>query len=578
MAKRMRPYRNVLGVFLGDSGHDSSAALVQDGTIIAAAEEERFTRKKHDCQVPIHAINFCLRQGGIGMADVDALAIPNLPYRTGPDSYHALAQLSFLKRRNATGAIRYRSILHKHMLDAALCLGVRVNWGMEPALAAGLSKLKDVCGPLPPYRFFAHHQAHAAAAFFTSGLARAVVLTIDGVGGPYSAVSWRADNEGIFPLDAQPAENSLGIFFQACTEYLNLGEWAEGKTMGLASYGDRNAMPQVQSILDPDGGAWYRYHGLPTREILGFPPRGVEEIVASPYKDFAAAVQYALERSVQRSAKLAIECSGITDLCLGGGVALNCSANGALWNSGLASSVWVFPASGDGGLSLGAALLCARESRSDHPRMEHAYLGPEFTAPQCEEALRAKQADVSFERVLEVSREVAKLLADGQVVGWFQGRMEIGPRALGNRSILADPRSVSMRDRVNRIKSREMWRPLAPVVLAERSQEFFDLPGPSPFMLFAVQVKPAKHSEIPAVVHVDGTARPQTVTQEQNPALYRLVAAFSEITGVPVLLNTSFNQAGEPIVCSPEDAIRTFLSTGLDVLVLGNFVVRRRVA
>jgi carbamoyltransferase len=267
--------------------------------------------------------------------------------------------------------------------------------------------------------------------------------------------------------------------------------------------------------------------------------------------------------------------AGTGELCLGGGAMLNCSSNGALQKASLAANIWVFPGASDCGLSVGAAALCAAElGELERARLSQAYLGPEFTESECEQELR-REKNIAWRRVGNIENEVAEYLAGGETVGWFQGRMEFGPRALGNRSILADPRDPEMHKRVNRIKGREYWRPLGPVVNAERSSEYFELSGPSPFMLFRVNVVPSMRSTIPAVVHVDGSARPQTVTKDQNPRLRKLLTAFDHLTSVPVLLNTSFNAAGEPIVCTPRDAIKAFLAMRLDCLAIGDFVVTR---
>jgi carbamoyltransferase len=343
--------------------------------------------------------------------------------------------------------------------------------------------------------------------------------------------------------------------------------------MGLASYGDAEALrPRVERLLQtPAGRRWYRYLQPPSETLLGFSARATEAPTEPPYADFAAAVQAQVERSIERVAASARTDAGSAALCVGGGVALNCSANGKL-HAAADAPVEVYAAAGDAGLSIGAALLAARDV-GDGPRerLGHAYLGPSFDAAAIEAAL-LERPEITFSRSARVADDVAERLATGAVVGWFQGRMELGPRALGNRSILADPRDIATRDRVNRLKGREMWRPLAPSVLAERAGSFFDLDGDSPFMLLAARVRDSARARIPAVVHVDGTARPQTVRRSANPRFYDLLRAFEHRTGLPVLLNTSFNAAGEPIVCSPGDAIRSFLAMGLDALVLGDFV------
>jgi carbamoyltransferase len=572
---------NILG-FSADwlGAHDASAAVLCDGVLVAAAEEERFgARKKHDGNLPFRAVDFCLRRAGIEMADVDVIAMPCKPFRSGRDSHLADMDRAFCKRLAREGTIRFRSLVHKVLLDSyrAMRLPMSLNLGMLPSIAAGLEALRARYACLPPVHYYDHHRAHAAAAYFTSGYDEAGVVTLDGRGGPYATVTWSASDDRLQRLAAEPFTNSLGFFYRDCTSHLGLGDFGEGKTLGLAAYGNSESLAgPVSSLLDTRGPGWYRYRRPPHRETLGFPAREAESALSYPYPDLAAACQSALERAVYRVAHSTVRATGGKKLCLGGGVALNCSSNGALMKSGLASSIWIFPATGDAGLSVGAAMLCAAEARElERTQMDNAFWGPDFSEAECEAALR-EASGVVFRRVPEIAQEIAQCLAGGETAGWFQGRMEFGPRALGNRSILADPRRLEMRDRINKLKGREKWRPLSPVVLAERASEFFNLSASSPFMLFATEVQPEKRAVVPAIVHVDGSARPQTVTGEQNSCLYDLLSAFSWRTGVPVLLNTSFNVAGEPIVCTPTDAIRTFLAAGLDVLALGDYVARRQ--
>jgi carbamoyltransferase len=567
----------ILGFSYVEGGHDTSAAIVCDGELVAAAEEERFTRLKHEHAFPFSAIEFCLKAAGITMSQVDAVAYADLPFRTGAASHHGELEVEFFKRLLADGHMRFRSLVHKRLLDVLLGLGVSFNRQMGAKARWALSQLRQAYGEIPPIRFYDHHRAHAAAAFFTSGVPRAAIATLDGRGGLCASATWTAADNRLQRIAAEPFYNSLGGFYSQCTGYLNIGEFAEGKAMGLASYGNKETYSEIiQSILDTRGARWYSHDGEARPEILGFARRDQESVVQPPYTDFAAAVQHAFEQAVTRITRSAIKAAQCADVCLGGGAALNCTSNGALLASRIPKSVWVFPATGDAGLSVGAALLLANEvGELRRKRIENAYWGPEFGPAAHQAALRGS-LPLSSHRVSNVAEEVAKALAAGDVVGWFQGRMEFGPRALGNRSILADPRRRGMTDRVNKIKGREAWRPLSPVVLAEHAAEFFELRDASPFMLFATRVRPEKRPAIPAVVHVDGSARPQTVTRSQNQRLYDLLAAFSRHSGVPVLLNTSFNAAGEPIVCTPADAIKTFLATDLDLLVLGDYVVRRQ--
>jgi carbamoyltransferase len=561
--------------------HDTAAALVCDGRLVAAAEEERFSRVKHDSSVPLRAIEFCLARGGLTMADVDVIAFPERPFRTGRDSKLADIDRAALWRLHRAGHVRKRGMLHHALLTTYLRLGLPSSrsFGMDPTVAGAFETVRQAHGELPPVRFYDHHLAHAAASFFTSGLDQAAIATIDGRGDPYATVTWRAHGTGMERLRSEPWCNSLGFYYRDCTRYLGLGDFGEGKTMGLGAYADPEELRhRTEQMLDTgDSGRWYRYRRGPSEELLGFPRRSSSPAIEAPYPQFAASVQRALEVASRRIARSAVaEAGALRALCLGGGVALNCAANGQLSTSGEFGPVWAFAASGDAGLSIGAALLAAGEAGELEPeRVDHAYLGPEFDAKAIESAL-SSEPRITFERSARVADEAAARLAGGEVIGWFQGRMELGPRALGNRSILASPHTIEIRDRVNRLKGRELWRPLAPSVLADRAVEYFELVGESPFMLFATDVRPQVRDVVPGVVHVDGSARPQTVRRDQNPAFHDLIEQFGRRTGIPLVLNTSFNAAGEPIVCTPEDALRTFLSTGIDALVCGDFVVRRR--
>jgi carbamoyltransferase len=566
----------ILGFTFWKGSHDSSAAIVRDGLLIAAAEEERFSRKKHDGRVPVDAIDYCLSEAGITMQEVNLLAYPDRPFRTGADSQLAEMQQSTLDAIISDGKARDRSKLHKRVLDVAARLGIAPDLGMHPMVAEGFDILKRRYGKLPPVRYYGHHLAHAAAAYLTSGFDDAAVVTIDGRGGPLSAATWSGRGADIEVLDEEPYTNSLGWFYRDCTRYLGLGDFGEGKTMGLAPYGRASEqLSALNRVIDTAEARWFKYRTVPDESTAGFPQRTDEDVLSGPYADFAAATQHALERGYERAVRSAVGRSRSRKVCVGGGVALNCSANGKLLTSSVAEDMWLFPASGDAGLSVGAALLCARDlGELDRVRIDSPYHGPSFNADAIEAALDAEPR-ISYCRPEHYSLEVAKHLAAGNVTGWFQGRMELGPRALGNRSILADPRTIAMRDKVNRVKRREMWRPLAPSVLAERAGDFFVHVPPNSFMLFATQVTDLTRELAPAIVHVDGSARPQPVSRELNAPFYDLISSFAELTGVPMLLNTSFNDAGEPIVCTPQDALRTFLTTDLDVLAIGPFLAKK---
>lgn len=566
----------ILGFTFWKGSHDSSAAIVRDGELVAAAEEERFSRAKHDGRVPLAAIDYCLSEAGVTMSGVDWIAYPDHPFRTGANSQLAEMSRETLASMVANGKARHRSIAHKILLDIASKIGMAPDLGMHPMVSEGFDALRSKYGKLPPVRYYGHHLAHAAAAYLTSGFDDAAVVTIDGRGGPLSAATWHGHSAEIDIIDEEPYTNSLGWFYRDCTRYLGLGNFGEGKTMGLAPYGHAaRQLGAIERVIDTAESRWFRYRSAPDESTLDFPRRRDEDILSGPYADFAAATQHALERGYERAVKSAVGYSRSKNLCVGGGVALNCSANGRMLAADSERNMWLFPASGDAGLSVGAALLCARDIGELKPRrLESPYYGPEFDDRQIESALKA-ESRISYRRPEKFSLEVAKHLAAGCVTGWFQGRMELGPRALGNRSILADPRTTAMRDKVNRVKRREMWRPLAPSVVAERASEFFvDVP-PNAFMLFATQVTQRCRELAPAIVHVDGSARPQPATRELNAPFYDVISAFDSLTSVPILLNTSFNAAGEPIVCTPRDAINTFLSTDLDLLAIGPFVAKK---
>ena len=570
---------NVLSFISWYGVHDTSAAIVCDGELVAAAEEERFSRVKHDSSVPLNAIDFCLAQAGLSMQDIDTIAFPELPYRSGRQSKAGDTDMRTAWHLYRAGHLRRRSMVHRAVLRPYVRLGLPdpPASGMDPTVERAFQVVRNRHGELPPLAFYGHHQAHAAAAYFTSGFESSAVLTVDGRGDPYATVSWACQGDVIRRGRAEPWSNSLGFFYRDCTKFVGLGEFAEGKMMGLASYGQVEALSgAVRQLLETDRrSAWYRYRKRPTEEVLGIPPGGSEDVTAPPYPEFAAAVQRELETAMRRATASARQYAGTPTLCLGGGVALNCSANGRLLRDA-PGPVWAFAASGDAGLSVGAAMLAARDhGELVRRRIDRADWGPEFSHEATELALQ-REPRVTFHRSRSVFEEAADRLSSGEVIGWFQGRMELGPRALGRRSILADPRSAKARDRVNDLKGRERWRPLSPCVLAERAHDYFDLSQDSPFMLFAVRAREITRHAAPAVVHVDGTSRPQTVRREQNSELHALLEAFERRTAVPILLNTSFNGPGEPIVCTPADAIKSFLERGLDCLVCGDFVVTRR--
>ncbi|WP_439816259.1 carbamoyltransferase family protein [Zavarzinia sp. CC-PAN008] len=580
--------------------HDSAAALVIDGRVIAAAQEERFTRVKQDARFPEHAIRYLLgeaRQRGASVDHVVFYEKPFLKFERLLDTYLSFAPRGFRSFREAMPV-----------------------WGREKLfqrdlLAKALGRIEADLGDPARLRFSNHHLSHAASAFYPSPFAQAAVLTMDGVGewattsaGMGSGGDLRIDRELRFP-------HSLGLLYAAFTYHagfkVNSGEY---KLMGLAPYGrPRFAQTILDHLIDlrEDGSfrldqSYFNYcTGLTMTNarfdaLFGQARRVPESPFAQVHADMAASIQQVTELAVTRMARDLARRTGQRNLCLAGGVALNCVANGRLVRDGVFDNIWIQPAAGDAGGALGAALaywhLALGGARADPAgqAMTHAALGPEYSQAEVAAALDAAGARYRVLGDDDLMRDTAQALAQGQAVGWFQGRGEFGPRALGNRSILADPRDPTMQRRLNlKIKFRESFRPFAPAVLVEEAQGWFDLACESPFMLVTAPVAQARRvaggdapadlanglalprSTIPAVTHVDHSARVQTVSQDANPRFHALLSAFREQTGCPVLANTSFNVRGEPIVQTPDDAFRCFMGTGLDLLVVGNCVLAK---
>lgn len=572
--------------------HDSAAALLVDGRVAAAAQEERFSRIKHDPSYPRQAIDACLRTAGVRGRDLDAVAFfekPLVKLGRALDTTMAVAPRGLTRFARAmpswfTDKLRFEQTLHKQL---------------------------DFDGP---FFYASHHESHAASAFFASPFEDAATLTIDGVGEwTTNAIGHGAGNR-LRMLQELRFPHSLGLLYSAFTQYLgfrvNEGEY---KVMGLAPYGEpRFVQPILDHLLDlrDDGSyqlnlqAFAFLHAESTigprfEAIFGQPARQPDSPLASFHMDVARSIQAVTEEVMLRQARYAKQVTGASKLCLAGGVALNCVGNGRVLREGPFDDLWVQPAAGDAGGALGAALVVwhhvydAPRSSEAGDTMRGAYLGPKLDADSIPEALQAHNLTSEPLPQPELLRRTAALLAEGKVVGWCQGRMEFGPRALGNRSILADPRRMDMQSRVNQaIKFREGFRPFAPMVLAEHAPRWFDLGGSSPYMLLVTQVAAAQQREvdasitgldrlqaprstIPAVTHVDGSARVQTVDGAHNPRIHGLLTAFHDATGCPVLLNTSFNLRDEPIVATPMHACRTFLASGMDALVLGDHLVLR---
>jgi carbamoyltransferase len=582
--------------------HDSAAALVIDGEVVAAAQEERFSRRKHDARFPRHAIEYCLAERRIPLSEVDAVVFyekPFLKFERLLETYLSVAPRGFRQFTAAMPVWLREKLFQKDLLLKELRR-------IEPSFAT------------ERLRFCEHHLSHAASAFYPSPFERAAVLTLDGVGEWTTTSASIGHDRQIDILKELPFPHSLGLLYSAFTYYtgfkVNSGEY---KVMGLAPYGEpRFAKLILENLIDlkPDGSFRLNqdYFGYTTgltmtnrrfEDLFGAPVRSPETWLTQFHMDVAASIQAVTEEIMLRLARSLASETGERNLCLAGGVALNCVANGRVVRDCAFDEIWVQPAAGDAGGAVGAALAAyhlefgrERVQSNSLDGMSGAYLGPAFAASDV--ADRLTQAGARFAQLGEqelLGATVDALMAE-KAVGWFQGRMEFGPRALGNRSIIADPRSPTMQKTLNlRVKYRESFRPFAPAVLAEHAAEWFEHEGPSPYMLFVADVREehrrvmspeenalfgidklnVPRSSIPAVTHVDYSARLQTVHAETNPRFHALLSRFHDRTGCPVLVNTSFNVRGEPIVCTPEDAFRCFMGTDIDVLVAGDCLLTK---
>ncbi len=543
--------------------HDAAAALLVDGELVAAAQEERFTRVKHDPSLPREALRSCLAQAGLTIADVDCVAWYEDP-------------VAKLDRQLWMGL--------PHMPPAAPQFLFRLD------AARPERELRELAGWDGPVEFVEHHLAHAASAYCCSGWDEAAVLTVDAVGEWATTTYGRAHGDELELFEEVRFPHSLGLFYSALTAYLGFDvNDAEYKVMGLAPYGEPRYVEQVRALVEDAGGGQLRldlrYFDFlgGTRmfseelcALFGRPPREPESELDGFTKDVARSTQVVLEEILLAKARWLHEQAPSPRLCMAGGVALNCVANERILREGPFEELFVQPAASDAGAAIGAASIAHRRltGRLPRARLEHVFLGPAFPRGEIEALFRPSSAEVRYLEDEELVDEIAGRLASGEVVGWFQGRMEFGPRALGARSILADPRDPAMRDRINAlVKKREAFRPFAPAVLAERAGEHFELDHEAPFMLETCRVR--SPLDLPAVMHVDGSARVQTVDAKTNPRFHALLRAFQRRTGCPILLNTSFNLRGEPIVCSPVDALICFIRSDLDCLVLEHAVLER---
>lgn len=542
--------------------HDGAAVLVRDGQVIAAVEEERLNRMKHSNKLPIRSIQYCLSAAGVQLNDIDRVAL----YASEP---YANAMLDGM------------SASHPDILSIPLGAKTLVQDLLTREFGTKLDSSR--------ISFVGHHQAHAVSAFAMSGFEQSLILAIDGCGDFLSGLLAVGSGTEITQLEAFPENNSLGLFYLETIRYLGYGLFDEYKVMGLAPYGDpapyRELFEQFYELSANGGG--YRVHldriGPALLRNIEVRRKGMP--FTQQHRDVSASLQEALERIVFHILRHHREATGMKRLCLAGGVAHNCTMNGKLLYSGLFEDIFVQPASHDAGCALGAALIVSNEMGRPAPceRLQEVYWGPDLGSERAvQQELNAWAGHLEVERSDDVASSAADWIANGAVIGWVQGRSEFGPRALGNRSILADPRPAANKDRINAmVKKREGYRPFAPSVLEENASEFFDLPDGRhefPFMNFVVRVRDSKRALLGAITHVDGTARLQTVSRNANPAYWEVINAFKKRTGTPILLNTSFNNNAEPIVDSVADAIATFLTTELDGLVVGPFLVKKRAA
>jgi len=580
---------NILGI---NAYHgNSSAAMVCDGQLVAAVEEERFNRVKYAAGFPTQAIRYCLNEAGLTLGEIHHVAVPRNPYaRLGTKIFYALRMPSFARER--------AKVLGKFQ-------------GIRGALAQAFDT--DPNKIRAQFHRIEHHRAHLASSFYCAPFERAALLSADGLG-DFASTMWGTGSGSRLEIEGAVAfPHSLGLFYSAVTQYLGFLKFGdEYKVMGLAAYGQPEQMDLFHDILRFENGSgrngfklgldyfshhrtgpemsWAEADKTPAlgklfseqmERRLGS-ARAADGTLLERHRNLAASLQARLEEVYLGMLRKLGERTGLKAVCLAGGVAFNCVANGKIFEATPFELVYVQPAAGDGGLSVGAAFFVWHQILRN-PRsfvMDHAYWGPEYSPDEIRRAvdstdLGQKGCVVCELQEPELIRRAAGIIADGKILGWFQGRAEWGPRALGNRSIVADPRRSEMKEILNRrIKHRESFRPFAPSILAEAAGEYFEKSHPSPFMTLAYPVRPDKREKIPAPTHVDGTGRLQTVTREANPRYHALISAFADLTGVPVVLNTSFND-NEPIVCCPEEAINCFERTQMDALVLGDFLITR---
>lgn len=562
--------------------HDSAACLVEDGAVIAAAEEERFTQIKHGkrpvpfsaWELPYHAIDYCLAEAGVGIDALDHVAYsfePALMVNGSGLPSRITLPLEPSAIRAPNGGAAWDPLFLSYVMNAPRQLAGGAPHHLQQRLRSAASK--------PPWQwhYVPHHLAHQASAFLAAPFDECAVLTLDGRG-ESTSTQYGVFRDGHYTrLCEVPLPHSLGLLYEDVTRHLGfLHSSDEYKVMALASFGTPRFVDEMREHVRWQGGG--RYVVDPPPFARWSPPRNPGDAFLPVHADIAHATQRVLEDTVLEIVQWLRNETRLPDLAMAGGVALNCVMNGYLRDARVFDHIWVQPAAGDAGTALGAALWVDREARGGDDckrafRMEHAYLGPAYSDATIEAALRHARA--RYEKPANLAETIAARLAEDRIVGWFQGRMEFGPRALGARSILASPLHAEMQGRLNELKDREDFRPVAPAVLEEAASDWFENATPSPFMLFVHRVPPARRARIPAACHADGTARVQTVSHAANPLYHDLIDAFGRRTGVPVVINTSFNTRGKPIVCTPRDALECFFTSPIDVLAIGPWIVEK---
>ena len=558
--------------------HDSAACILRDGKLLAAVEEERFTHIKHGkrpipfstYELPYHAIDYCLKIAGIHLKEVDKIAYSFDPKVLAGNLTEERTSIPYspIRQKPENGQSEWDPLFLSFIINAPRQLVDGYPHHLQKRFLGATVSIEK-------WYYVEHHIAHAASAFFPSPFSHAAVLTIDGRGEKTTTSYYLGEDKNLEKISEVQVPHSLGLLYESVTSYLGfLHSSDEYKVMALASYGKPVYLNEFRSMIHVGENGKYTISDLKLEERFG-KARKREEPFLQHHFDIAYSLQKILEETVIQLANWFQKETGEENLCMAGGVALNCVCNSVIRDYSNFTNIWVQPASGDAGTALGAALWVQEQSQQESSSvvMDHCYWGPEYSDEEVESFL--KWTKVPYRKLADVAKETAEILAQDKIIGWFQGRMEFGPRALGARSILASPINAEMQVRLNEIKDREDFRPVAPVVLEEDAAEWFENAQQSPFMLFVYCVRSDKADKIPAVRHVDGTARIQTVNEKQHPLYYALLKEFKKITGVPVLVNTSFNTRGEPIVCSPRDAVECFWTSPFDALIINSFILEK---